>query len=118
MSLIGALCHYRPTLGVAEPPSGAGASDSGTRRIMNVVKLGRKGQVSIPKAVLDALHLDGEYWLIVDTTDGGAIVLRPAGVAPIELQDDARIEAFLEEDKLTPELATRVGAALAARRRG
>ena len=85
---------------------------------MNVVKLGRKGQVSIPKAVLDALHLEGEHWLIVDTTDDGAIVLRPAGVAPIELYDDARIAAFLEEDELTPELGAQVEAALAARRRG
>jgi AbrB family looped-hinge helix DNA binding protein len=85
---------------------------------MNVVKLGRKGQVSIPKAVLDALHLEGEQWLIVDTTDDGAIVLRPAGVAPIELYDDARIAAFLEEDALTPDLSARVEAALAALRRG
>lgn len=85
---------------------------------MNVVKLGKKGQVSIPKAVLDALHLEGEHWLIVDTTEDGAIVLRPAGVAPIELYDDARIAAFLEEDELTPELAARVEAALASLRRG
>jgi AbrB family looped-hinge helix DNA binding protein len=85
---------------------------------MNVVKLGKKGQVSIPKAVLDALQLQGEHWLIVDTTDDGAIVLRPAGVAPIELYDDARIAAFLEEDELTPDLAARVETALAALRRG
>lgn len=84
----------------------------------NVVKLGKKGQVSIPKVVLDALHLEGEHWLIVDTTDDGAIVLRPAGGAPIELFDDARIAAFLEEDELTPELAARVEAALAALRPG
>jgi len=85
---------------------------------VNVVKLGKKGQVSIPKAVLDALHLEGEHWLILDTTDDGASVLRPAGVAPIELNDDARIAAFLEEDELTPDLAARVEAALAALRRG
>jgi AbrB family looped-hinge helix DNA binding protein len=85
---------------------------------MNVVKLGKKGQVSIPKAVLSALHLEGEHWLIVDTTEEGAIILRPAGVAPIELYDDARIAAFLEEDELTPDLAARVEAALAALRRG
>jgi AbrB family looped-hinge helix DNA binding protein len=85
---------------------------------VNVVKLGKKGQVSIPKAVLDALHLEGEQWLIVDTTEDGAIVLRPAGVAPIELYDDARIAEFLAEDELTPDLAARVETALAALRRG
>jgi len=96
----------------------SGHPDSARLDDMNVVKLGKKGQVSIPKAVLDALHLEGEHWLIVDTTDDGAIVLRPAGVAPIELYDDARIAAFLEEDELTPELGAQVEAALAARRRG
>lgn len=84
---------------------------------MNVVKLGRKGQVSLPKAVLDALHLEGEQWLIVETTDDGAIVLRPAGVAPIELYDDARIAAFLAEDEVTPELEERFDAAIGALRR-
>ena len=84
---------------------------------MNVVKLGRKGQVSIPKAVLDVLHLEGEHYLLVDTTDDGAIVLRPAGVAPIELYDDARIAAFLAEDALTPDLATRLEAAIGADQR-
>jgi len=84
---------------------------------MNVVKLGKKGQISIPKAVLDALHLEGEQWMIVETTDDGAIVLRPAGVAPIELYDDARIAAFLAEDELTPDLAARLDAAIGALRR-
>ena len=84
---------------------------------MNVVKLGKKGQVSIPKAVLDGLHLEGEQWLIVETTDDGAIVLRPAGVAPIELYDDARIAAFLAEDELTLELAERLDAAIGSLRR-
>ncbi|MFN2323882.1 MAG: AbrB/MazE/SpoVT family DNA-binding domain-containing protein [Trueperaceae bacterium] len=84
---------------------------------MNVVKLGKKGQVSIPKAVLDALHLEGEQWLIIDTTGDGAIVLRPAGVAPIELYDDARIAEFQAEDELTPDLAARLDAAIGALRR-
>ncbi len=91
--------------------------ESGIVDTMNVVKLGKKGQVSIPKAVLDALHLEGEQWLIVDATDDGAIVLRPAGVAPIELYDDARIAAFLAEDELTPDLAARLEAAVDAVRR-
>lgn len=97
--------------------SESGGPDSGTLLDMNVVKLGKKGQVSIPKAVLDALHLEGEQWLIVDTSDDGAIVLRPAGVAPIELYDDARIAAFLAEDELTPELAARLAAAIGTARR-
>lgn len=84
---------------------------------MNVVKLGQRGQLSIPKAVLDALHLKGEQWLLVETTSDGAIVLRPAGIAPMELYDDARIDAFRSEDALTPDLAKRLASALAAKRR-
>jgi AbrB family looped-hinge helix DNA binding protein len=84
---------------------------------MYLVKLGKKGQVSIPKAVLDALHLVGEQWLLVDTTSDGAIVLRPAGVAPIELYDDERIGGFLAEDALTPDLAARLAEVLGTERR-
>lgn len=75
---------------------------------MNVVKLGRKGQVSIPRAVLQALRLEGEQMLIVETSPDGAIVLRPATVAPIELYDEARVAEFLAEDTMTPELAARL----------
>jgi bifunctional DNA-binding transcriptional regulator/antitoxin component of YhaV-PrlF toxin-antitoxin module len=85
---------------------------------MNIVRLGKKGQVSLPRAVLDALQLEDTQWLIVDTTDDGAIVLRPAGVAPLELYDDDRIAEFLAEDELTPDLAARVASALDAVGRG
>jgi hypothetical protein len=33
----------------------------------------------------------------------GSIVLRPAGVYPIEIYSDARVSEFLDEDHLTPE---------------
>ena len=47
---------------------------------MQLVKLGKKGQVSLPKAVLPQ-----------------------AGVYPIEIYSDDRIATFLEEDRMTPE---------------
>lgn len=73
---------------------------------MDVVKLGKKGQVSIPKGVLSRLGLTGEQLLLVETTPDGSILLRPAGVYPLETYSDARIEAFLAEDQLsTAELA-------------
>lgn len=67
---------------------------------MNVVKLGRKGQVSIPKVILDRLGLESDQMLLVDATDDGAIVLRPAGAYPIELYSNERIDEFLDEDVL------------------
>ncbi len=78
---------------------------------MNLVKLGKKGQVTIPKAVRDALAVEGATWWTVDATADGAIVLRQAFADTIELYDDARIADFLSEDALPPDLAARVGAA-------
>jgi len=70
---------------------------------MQLVKLGKKGQVSLPKAILQQVGISGETPLLVDTTDDGAIVLRQVGVYPIEIYSDERIASFLEEDRMTPE---------------
>jgi bifunctional DNA-binding transcriptional regulator/antitoxin component of YhaV-PrlF toxin-antitoxin module len=49
---------------------------------MELVKLGKRGQVSFPRAVLRRLGIAGEQTLPVDTTADGSIVLRQAGVYP------------------------------------
>ena len=46
--------------------------------------------------------------LLVDTSDDGAIVLRPAAVHQVETYDAGRIEEFLEEDEMAPEVAVRL----------
>jgi AbrB family looped-hinge helix DNA binding protein len=79
---------------------------------MQLVKLGKKGQVSLPKAILRKVGISGETPLLVDTTDDGAIVLRQVGVYPIEIYSDERIDTFLEEDKLTPKQASLLNRAL------
>ena len=84
---------------------------------MNVVKLGKKGQVSLPAAVLRKLGLQGAATLLVETTDDGAVVLRPAGVYPIELYTDARIAEFDQANRLTRSEKARVRKALGCRRR-
>jgi len=71
--------------------------------------------VSIPKAVMERLGLTSETVLLVETTADGAIVLRPAGVYPVEIYDDARVAELLEEDAMTPEEAERVRKALEER---
>ena len=70
---------------------------------METAKLGKRGQVSIPKAVLEKLGLEAESILLVEATEDGAILLRPAGVYPIEIYSDARVAEFMEEDRMTPE---------------
>jgi AbrB family looped-hinge helix DNA binding protein len=84
---------------------------------MEVVKLGKKGQVSLPAAVLRKLGLQGAATLLVETTDDGAVVLRPAGVYPIELYTDARIAEFDQANRLTESEKARVRKALGRRKR-
>ncbi len=66
-----------------------------------VIKLGPKGQLSVPKGVMQRLGLKGGEALILDVTEDGAIVLRPAGVYPLEVYSDGRIQEFLEADALS-----------------
>ena len=84
---------------------------------MDIVKLGKKGQLSLPAAVLRKLGLQGAATLIVEATDDGAVVLRPAAVYPIELYTDARIKEFEEENRLTQSQQARVRKVLARRKR-
>ena len=79
---------------------------------MEMTRLGRKGQVSIPKAVIERLGLEPETVLLVEATEDGAITLRPAGVYPVELYSDDRVSEFLAEDRLTDEEAERIRRAL------
>jgi len=79
---------------------------------MQLVKLGKKGQVSLPKALLQRAGISGETPLLVDATDDGAIVLRQAGVYPIEIYSNERIASFMEEDRMTPEQTAMLNKAL------
>jgi len=51
----------------------------------------------------------------VELSPEGAIVLRPAGVYPVEIYSQARIQEFLEEDQLTQEERERLAKALGER---
>jgi AbrB family looped-hinge helix DNA binding protein len=84
---------------------------------MDVVKLGKKGQLSLPAAVLRKLGLQGAATLIVEATDDGAVILRPAAVYPIELYTDARIKEFEDANRLTASEKARVRKALRRHKR-
>ena len=64
---------------------------------MDTVKLGRNGQLSLPRAVMKRLHLHGNETLLLDVSDDGVIRLRPAAVLPIEMYTPQRIEEFEQE---------------------
>ena len=84
---------------------------------MDLVKLGKKGQVTIPKAVLRRAGIARDAPLLVAAASDGSIVLRQAGVYPIELYTDERIAEFERENTISPELVRRVER-LARSRRG
>ncbi len=77
---------------------------------MELVKLGKKGQVTIPRSILKAIGIRDEAPLLVETTSDGAIVLRPAAVYPIEVYSDARIEEFERANTVPQDLEARVDA--------
>jgi bifunctional DNA-binding transcriptional regulator/antitoxin component of YhaV-PrlF toxin-antitoxin module len=79
---------------------------------MELVKLGKKGQVTIPQATLRSVGVSGEAPLLVETTSEGAILLRRTVVYPIELYSDHRIEEFERENAVPDDLQQRVLASL------
>ena len=68
---------------------------------MELAKLSKKGQVSIPRRLLKALGIEGEVYFQVELSPEGAIVLRPVVIYPIEIYSEERIREFLEEDALS-----------------
>ncbi len=85
---------------------GPARCDRAILRVMDseeVIKLGKKGQLSVPKGVMRRLGLKGGEALLLDVTEDGAIVLRPAGVYPLEIYSDERTRQFLKADELSEE---------------
>jgi len=68
---------------------------------MTLVVLGEKGQVTIPRAVRRKMHLNGGDPLLLDLAPDGSIVLKPAGVYPVEIYTEERLKEFEREDRLS-----------------
>jgi len=84
---------------------------------MDLVKLGKKGQVTIPKTILKQAGIKENAPLLIAAVPDGSIVLRQAGVYPIELYTDERIAEFEQENTIPDKLASRVEQVVRARRR-
>lgn len=83
---------------------------------MELIKLGRKGQLSIPRNILNRVGIRSEMPMLIDTTSDGAIVLRQAAIYPIEMYSDERVQEFLETDAMQTALKRKVAAALKAKK--
>jgi bifunctional DNA-binding transcriptional regulator/antitoxin component of YhaV-PrlF toxin-antitoxin module len=88
--------HRNPTFGYAES--------------VELAKLSRKGQLSIPKRLLKALGVEGEAYFPVELAPEGGLLLRPAGVYPLEVYTEERLQELLAEDTLTEEERARLAA--------
>lgn len=75
---------------------------------MDTVKIGRKGQVSIPRRVLEAAGVEAGSQVIVESDADGSIRLRPVAIYPIEIYSDERIAEFDRENRLSDALERRV----------
>ena len=84
---------------------------------MDAVKLGRNGQLSLPRAVMKRLHLQGNETLLLDVSDDGVIRLRPAAVLPIETYTPERIAEFELESAVDEDTRTAVREALSRTKR-
>jgi AbrB family looped-hinge helix DNA binding protein len=85
---------------------------------MDIVKLGKKGQVSLPAGLLRKLGLQGgAATLTIEATEDGALVLRPAAVYSVEIYSGDRLKEFEDANRLSPKEAARVAKALRRRRR-
>ena len=83
---------------------------------MDIVKCGKKGQITIPRALLKRLGIEENTPMLIDVTTDGAIVLRQAAVLPVEIYSDARIAEFEREGTVSDIDAAAASALLKARK--
>ena len=84
---------------------------------MDMIKLGKKGQLSLPAAVLRKMGIQGAATLLIEATDDGAVVLRPAAVYPVEMYTEALMKEFQDANRATASEAARVRKAISRRKR-
>lgn len=83
---------------------------------MELVKIGKKGQVTIPRSVLKAAGIAEDARLVLETTPDGAIVMRQAAVYPVELYTDERMREFEATNTVPAAMERRIEAYLRKKR--
>jgi AbrB family looped-hinge helix DNA binding protein len=83
---------------------------------MELAKIGKKGQVTIPRSVLKAAGIAEESRVMLEVTGDGAIVIRQAAVYPVELYTDERVQEFADTNTIPAAMKRRVEAYLQTKR--
>lgn len=79
---------------------------------MSTVKIDKQRRVTVPRHVLTAAGIAVESHVVLEATAEGAIVMRQAGVYPIELYSEKRMGEFEEANTIPAAVAERVQAYL------
>jgi AbrB family looped-hinge helix DNA binding protein len=77
---------------------------------MKLAKIGKNGQLTIPRSLLRAAGMSQGSWVMVEPTADGAIVLRPAAVYPIEVYSKERVRELEETNTLPAAMERRIQA--------
>jgi AbrB family looped-hinge helix DNA binding protein len=72
--------------------------------------LTERGTLTLPANIRKSLGLHGKQQLLVEITDAGEIVLRPAALVPLEMYTEERIAEFSKEDEALGKLLDERGA--------
>ncbi len=83
---------------------------------MELAKIGKKGQLTIPRSVLRAAGIVEESRVVIEAMPDGAIVMRPVAVYPVEIYSDARVREFEESNTLPAAMEKRVQAYVKGKR--
>jgi len=83
---------------------------------MELVKIGKRGQVTIPRSVLKAAGIAEESRVVLEATPDGAILMRQAAVHPVEPYSDERIREIEETNTIPAAMERRVEAYLKKKR--
>ena len=68
-----------------------------------------RGTLTLPANIRKALGLKGKQQLIVELTEAGEIVLRPAALVPLEMYTEERIAEFSQDDEALGKLLDKQG---------
>jgi bifunctional DNA-binding transcriptional regulator/antitoxin component of YhaV-PrlF toxin-antitoxin module len=79
---------------------------------MDLAKIGKNGQLTIPRSMLRAAGISEQSWVLLEATADGAIVLRPAAVHPVEVYSEERVRELEETNTLPAAMERRVQAYL------
>jgi AbrB family looped-hinge helix DNA binding protein len=83
---------------------------------MEIAKIGKRGQITIPRSVLRAAGMSEGSWVVLEATADGAIELRAAAVYPVEVYSEERVRELEETNTLPAAMERRIQAYLRKRR--